>query len=608
MKICKNCGNHCPKEHKFCVSCGEKRFRKVKKLKESSVLGDHEADSHEDDFEETRPDLAETGNIEFSSISSDKAEPIKETISSDAAESMGESVYTDEAVSTIVSASSDEVVSESEENTGTPENGALLPGDTHDVQIQTQEPRFWENPEETGLVATTGKNRTRNMLLVLAAFAVAIGVFLFVWIPQAYVPYENDGLVYGVEPDEDENHDYAQVPDVLNMSLDGAVFLLHNSDFQFTFSFMYNDTVPEGYVISQYPLPDGRAARLDTIVGLVVSQGPLHVEIPSFTGQILSEALVFLEQNNFRYQVSFDYEPVIPVAHVISSTWGELPRGTVVDIVVSLGPLPVVEPIPTPEPEPTPQPTVTIFYNPNSGTGFKHPVQVIVNENHIVLPNTFVRSNHSFVGWNTNPQGTGTLFLPGSTIARPVNDITLFAIWQAAFVQVERILNLPASGRAFAPIPLTGTVYPENATIRSPIIWSVFTDGGTGAMISGNFLTAINTGEAVISATVPGGRWASPSIDFTYFFRVQIDGIPPAIVGPISHRAAAGLGGTLQIRTVGEPTAFSIGGHVPIGVGINDNGLLTWTATTPYGAHSFWITASNRYGTSGPFTVNLTIE
>ena len=612
MKICKDCGNQCQKKHKFCISCGGKEFHKPGKakkkknaidkreLKAAALMGDFL-----DDFDETKRDerdFEEIENTGFTVVSGEESEKNEEHV--EPLEKTTFPAFFEESVESKVEPA---VAKEYEESlVDQAENVEVVQEESFEtIQAslsQTQEPRFWEDIKESGDSRFPSKNRTRNMVLVLAFFALLVGILVYVLMFNAYEPY-----VYEYVPvaEEYETIVYAEVPDVGGMNFPYAFFVLYDTGFDITASWSYSDTVPEGYVISQTP-PAAGHVRLDTPVHLLVSQGTGHIEVASYTGRILSDALMDFEQAGIRYQVEFAHDPVIPAGYIVTNTYGDLPRETRVVIVVSIGPVPVDEPAPTPTPAPAP--TVTVNYNPNSGVGFKHPVEVVARENHIVLPNTFAREGHVFVGWNTHPAGGGRSFLPGGTITGLENDMTLFAVWQAAFVPVQRIIDVPTWGRVFAPIPLTGTVYPENATVTHPIIWSVFSDGDTGAIVTGNFLAAINSGTVVLSATVRGGVSTTPNIDFTEFFLVQIDGVPPAIVGPISHRATFGLGGTLQINTVGEATGFALGGNVPFGVGINDNGLLTWTATTPRGAHSFWITARNRYGTSAPFTVSLIIE
>lgn len=75
--------------------------------------------------------------------------------------------------------------------------------------------------------------------------------------------------------------------------------------------------------------------------------------------------------------------------------------------------------------------TSTVSFNSNGASSGSPPQEVTVMSVSTTIPgNTgaMVRSGFDFVGWNTNAQGTGETFLPGSSIS-PVVDTPLFAKW-----------------------------------------------------------------------------------------------------------------------------------------------------------------------------------
>jgi len=47
-----------------------------------------------------------------------------------------------------------------------------------------------------------------------------------------------------------------------------------------------------------------------------------------------------------------------------------------------------------------------------------------------VSDQTPVRVGYTFVGWNTNPDGTGTAYQLGDSFTAPEGDLTLFAQWE----------------------------------------------------------------------------------------------------------------------------------------------------------------------------------
>jgi hypothetical protein len=50
----------------------------------------------------------------------------------------------------------------------------------------------------------------------------------------------------------------------------------------------------------------------------------------------------------------------------------------------------------------------------------------------------FGRTSWAFAGWNTNPNGTGTAYYPGDTVTFGDSDITLYAIWAIAWIDVSK--------------------------------------------------------------------------------------------------------------------------------------------------------------------------
>ncbi|WP_082389452.1 InlB B-repeat-containing protein [Lysinibacillus sp. ZYM-1] len=78
--------------------------------------------------------------------------------------------------------------------------------------------------------------------------------------------------------------------------------------------------------------------------------------------------------------------------------------------------------------------TYTVLYNGNgstSGTVPQDNATYSQNDNVIVAANEghLVKTGHSFIGWNTKADGTGTSYLPNATFKIVSENITLFAQW-----------------------------------------------------------------------------------------------------------------------------------------------------------------------------------
>jgi hypothetical protein len=71
------------------------------------------------------------------------------------------------------------------------------------------------------------------------------------------------------------------------------------------------------------------------------------------------------------------------------------------------------------------------------------------------------------------------------------------------------------------PLLLIGIVTPNNATNKT-INWLITDDGGTGAIITGSYLTATSPGSVTVLATIPNGTGLIPGIDFEQILTVTV--------------------------------------------------------------------------------------
>ncbi|MCL2607760.1 MAG: hypothetical protein FWD92_04320, partial [Methanomassiliicoccaceae archaeon] len=94
-----------------------------------------------------------------------------------------------------------------------------------------------------------------------------------------------------------------------------------------------------------------------------------------------------------------------------------------------------------------------------------------------------------------------------------------------ATVRVTDITNVPTSALAGMPLTLTGTVLPINATSQT-ITWSIKDAGTTGASLSGNVLTAPNTGTLTVTASIEEkvSEFIMVSVDETHAVVIKSDG------------------------------------------------------------------------------------
>jgi hypothetical protein len=79
-------------------------------------------------------------------------------------------------------------------------------------------------------------------------------------------------------------------------------------------------------------------------------------------------------------------------------------------------------------------PSYTVTYNINGGTGTTPVSQSINAGDSVILAsgNGFARNGFTFIGWNTEVDGSGTNYTAGSSLA-PTSSMTLFANWITAY-------------------------------------------------------------------------------------------------------------------------------------------------------------------------------
>jgi endo-1,4-beta-xylanase len=154
-----------------------------------------------------------------------------------------------------------------------------------------------------------------------------------------------------------------------------------------------------------------------------------------------------------------------------------------------------------------------------------------------------------------------------------------FDITVIAYVAVTNITGVPTAATAGAPLTLTGTVAPADASAQT-IVWTVKTAGTTGASITGNTFTATAAGTADVTATITNGLTAAS--DFTKDFTINVAPfVPVTNITGVPTGATAGtplaLTGTVApADAVNKTIVWSVTSAGGTGAAINGT---TFTAT-----------------------------
>ncbi len=90
--------------------------------------------------------------------------------------------------------------------------------------------------------------------------------------------------------------------------------------------------------------------------------------------------------------------------------------------------------------------TYSIAFNANSGTGNMETINNVRYSESVTLPNIgFEKQGYTFNSWNTSPDGTGDMYLNGSSVSNLTAEnngvATLYAMWQAGSCALQFNLN-----------------------------------------------------------------------------------------------------------------------------------------------------------------------
>ncbi len=132
-----------------------------------------------------------------------------------------------------------------------------------------------------------------------------------------------------------------EVPDVSNKSSEEASFILGQASLEIgNIKRVFNDTVPQGTVISQSPKP-GKKVPKGAMVDIVVSKGEELIMVPDLIGKLLKDARRELSQLGLELTRTSEYSDDIDKDAIIRQSPAagtEVKKGLTVSVVVSKGP------------------------------------------------------------------------------------------------------------------------------------------------------------------------------------------------------------------------------------------------------------------------------
>lgn len=136
----------------------------------------------------------------------------------------------------------------------------------------------------------------------------------------------------------------AEVPDLAGRQIDDAELLAEQNDWVIDEKRTRRDETVPGEIVSTDPPPGDRLAEGGTLV-VLVSEGNTLTDRPAdLVGRPLEEVVLELERAGLTHAVAEEtHDEEVPAGHVVGTAGevdAELPKGSVVPLVVSLGPAP----------------------------------------------------------------------------------------------------------------------------------------------------------------------------------------------------------------------------------------------------------------------------
>ena len=125
-------------------------------------------------------------------------------------------------------------------------------------------------------------------------------------------------------------------------------------------------------------------------------------------------------------------------------------------------------------------------------------------------------------GLNTGDYSANLCIATNDNVNGPVFSIPVSLKIAGTFVKVDDIINVPTAANTGIPLPLTGTVVPDNAT-NQQITWSLVYAGTTFAEIVDGELYTAAPGTAVVKATIEDG-WGE-GIPFSKNFDIIVSNV-----------------------------------------------------------------------------------
>jgi len=221
-----------------------------------------------------------------------------------------------------------------------PESGTVLPyGGSVSIVVSVGEPPF-PIPNVVGATESEARSTlTAAGLTVTVSFEPsqrAPGIVLRQSVAAGAMVRRGDSVTITVSSEDP----IVEVPGVVDAERAVAERRIKDAKLNPSVNEVYSETVPQGRVISQNPAA-GTFQMRDSVVYLSVSLGPEPRVVPNLVNLQQSTAEAILRDRGLVVDADSEYSPTVGKGLVMSQNPADgarVPRGSVVNIIVSLGP------------------------------------------------------------------------------------------------------------------------------------------------------------------------------------------------------------------------------------------------------------------------------
>lgn len=178
-------------------------------------------------------------------------------------------------------------------------------------------------------------------IVTLAVMLVAMFFVANIWLGDRGMSFQDLGRIF--DPPE-EVQATETVPNLVNQDYDQWVERLNEGLYDFTLkisSRVFSETVGEGKIVSQDPLPDEKIPA-GSMVTVTVSKGSATRSLPPFAGMNFAQVQTLLNENGFEavqaQEASEDIDAGFVIRYEGHAPGDKLDYGSSVTVVVSTGP------------------------------------------------------------------------------------------------------------------------------------------------------------------------------------------------------------------------------------------------------------------------------